>query len=305
MDCDGPAPDRTVPVGPTGRGAAPPFAHPPPRRVYVGRRLADGAGPALRVEYALGARAFVGRTTMDPELALVMARAALVGEGDVVLDPFAGTGGCLLAATHLSRTAGIAADLDARVLLAGGGVAVDGLAPRGARARRRGSAGGGDGDGGGSVAQNFVERGLPPPMLIVSDVGRLDARLDSVARDSDRRVQFDAIVTDPPYGQREARAWHARACACERHRPRGSVMGGRTARVSATCMLLPFAATEPRDGRRWRRQLAARAAGARASAAARRLSARLLRASAQRPRRRCGPRAPRNRPGGLQDGRVL
>lgn len=37
---------------------------------------------------------------MDPQLSLIMANQALVQKGDIVLDPFVGTGSLLVAASH-------------------------------------------------------------------------------------------------------------------------------------------------------------------------------------------------------------
>ena len=56
---------------------------------------------------------------MDATLAFVTASFARVRPGDLVLDPFCGTGVNLLAACHMSQRAGIGADADARTLLRG------------------------------------------------------------------------------------------------------------------------------------------------------------------------------------------
>ena len=56
---------------------------------------------------------------MDATLAFVTASFARVRPGDLVLDPFCGTGGNLIAACHMSQRAGIGADADARTLLRG------------------------------------------------------------------------------------------------------------------------------------------------------------------------------------------
>ena len=56
---------------------------------------------------------------MDATLAFVTASFARVRPGDLVVDPFCGTGGNLLAACHMSRRPGIGADADARTLLRG------------------------------------------------------------------------------------------------------------------------------------------------------------------------------------------
>ena len=59
-----------------------------------------------------------------------------------------------------------------------------------------------------SIRRNFLDRGLDPPLLIVSDVAALDGRLDDEEYYFDGggpadAVVADAIVCDPPYGVRE------------------------------------------------------------------------------------------------------
>ena len=73
---------------------------------------------------------------MDATLAFVTASFAHVRPGDVVLDPFCGTGGNLLAACYMSRCAGIGADADARTLLRGTEFWADGSLKLDARLRK-------------------------------------------------------------------------------------------------------------------------------------------------------------------------
>ena len=58
-----------------------------------------------------------------------------------------------------------------------------------------------------SIRRNFLDRGLDPPRLVVSDVAALDARLDDDEYYFDGGYEHvdavDAIVCDPPYGVRE------------------------------------------------------------------------------------------------------
>ena len=59
-----------------------------------------------------------------------------------------------------------------------------------------------------SIRRNFLDRGLDPPRLVVSDVAALDGRLDDEEYYFDgpagaATVVADAIVCDPPYGVRE------------------------------------------------------------------------------------------------------
>ena len=158
------AADETVLVACDYDRAVDDHAHerPDPRTVYVGRLVARG-DRATRLKFSLKTRPFVGTTTMDPETAALMARLARLEPGMAAVDPFAGTCGCLLAATHLTGAAATAAD-------------VDGDALRGALA-------------------NFDAAGLPRPTILECPVDALVGRLGGAA--------FDAIVTDPPYGKRE------------------------------------------------------------------------------------------------------
>lgn len=49
---------------------------------------------------SLKTRKFIGNTSMDPQLSLLMANQALVKDGDIVLDPFVGSGSLLVAAAQ-------------------------------------------------------------------------------------------------------------------------------------------------------------------------------------------------------------
>ncbi|KAJ1463033.1 hypothetical protein M885DRAFT_504549 [Pelagophyceae sp. CCMP2097] len=184
---------------------------------WFGRLVATGDGGDLLTKYKLTDRPYIGSTTMDAELALIMARAARVEAGSLVLDPFAGTGGVLLATTHFSKTQGWAADVDARVLLAGTPHCDDGAvslkdqvlvdAVLAKKRKKRKPSAPRDVDAG--IAANFDAARLPRPRLVVADVRRLDDALDDEKAyfddegDVERGVIFDAIVTDPPYGVRE------------------------------------------------------------------------------------------------------
>ncbi|KAH8097679.1 tRNA (guanine-N2-)-methyltransferase [Aureococcus anophagefferens] len=98
---------------------------------------------------------------MDAELAFIMARLANVREGDAVLDPFCGTGGCLLACAAYG---GARARQDGR------------------REPRRGEV-----SDASAPSPATADRGLPAPRLVVSDVADLDERLD------DERYYFDDV----------------------------------------------------------------------------------------------------------------
>ena len=68
-------------------------------RSILGRIVASG--PNIMTNFCLKVRPFVGTTTMNPVSAHLTAVAALVGQGDLVLDPFCGTASLLVAAANL------------------------------------------------------------------------------------------------------------------------------------------------------------------------------------------------------------
>lgn len=68
-----------------------------PNEIYFGKWLADGQRSLLN-EISLKKRKFIGNTSMDPQLSLLMANQGLVKSGDLVLDPFVGSGSLLVAA---------------------------------------------------------------------------------------------------------------------------------------------------------------------------------------------------------------
>ena len=71
-------------------------------RLFFGRCVGEGRRDLL-TRMSIKTRKFIGNTTMDPTLSLLMANLAGVRDGDLVLDPFAGTGSILLAAAQGQR----------------------------------------------------------------------------------------------------------------------------------------------------------------------------------------------------------
>lgn len=59
--------------------------------------MADGNRGQIN-EISLKTRKFIGNTSMDATLSLLMANQAMVKQGDLVYDPFVGTGSLLVAA---------------------------------------------------------------------------------------------------------------------------------------------------------------------------------------------------------------
>ena len=81
-----------------------------PSRLFFGRQLSVGAASHL-ADFALSERPYLGRTTLPPELALLMANQARVLPGSLVLDPFCGTASTLLScAARGARVIGVEID---------------------------------------------------------------------------------------------------------------------------------------------------------------------------------------------------
>jgi tRNA (guanine10-N2)-methyltransferase len=69
------------------------------KHMYFAREI--GAGDrSLVSKYELSRRKYLGPTAMDAEIALLMVTQALVQPGQLVYDPFVGTGSILIAAAH-------------------------------------------------------------------------------------------------------------------------------------------------------------------------------------------------------------
>ena len=138
-----------------------------PTRIYFGREVARSASRKLVSRCDLKKRPYLGPTSMDNELSLVMANMALVRRGSAVLDPFVGTGSILFACSNFGAVC-FGTDIDVRVLR---------------------------GKDGNNVNTNFDEFGLTRPELV-----RCDSSM--YGRHFRTRCFYDAIVCDPPYGIR-------------------------------------------------------------------------------------------------------
>ncbi|KAF0295650.1 tRNA (guanine(10)-N2)-methyltransferase [Amphibalanus amphitrite] len=153
-----------------------------PLQLFFGRWLCDGPRAAIKA-HSLKTRAYIGNTSMDPELALIMANMARVRSGDTVYDPFVGTGSLLVAAAHFGGHV-LGTDIDYLTVHA---------RTRPSRVQERGRRRG----AGESIAANLRQYGLQSRLV---DVLVADAALPALWR---RGVTVDAIITDPPYGIRE------------------------------------------------------------------------------------------------------
>ncbi|XP_015606276.1 tRNA (guanine(10)-N2)-methyltransferase homolog isoform X2 [Cephus cinctus] len=151
-----------------------------PYELFFGRWIADGQRDLIQ-KLSLKTRKFIGNTSMDPQLSLLMANQAQVKRGDIVLDPFVGTGSLLVAASHFG---GYTFGTDIDFLMLHGRTR-----PSRITQKTRGEDE--------SVASNMEQYGKGSYYLdvVVSDFSRPMWR-------SDMRV--DSIITDPPYGIREA-----------------------------------------------------------------------------------------------------
>ncbi|KAL9183605.1 hypothetical protein ACHAXT_004461 [Thalassiosira profunda] len=144
----------------------------PPLACYFGRVLGSMGRNwrSQRIEqYSLKKRSYLGPTSMDSELSLIMTNLALIKPGTVCFDPFVGTGSILLTAA-LRGAYTFGTDIDLRVL----------------RGRSKTE----------NIYSNFRQYNLSPPELVRCD--------NAIYRRHFREhlPLFDSIVTDPPYGIR-------------------------------------------------------------------------------------------------------
>lgn len=152
----------------------------PLHRVFLARELCRGAHGKTQ-KLSLKRRGYVTTTSMDAKTSLVMANVAGLREGDRVLDPFAGSGGLLLAAAEMGAGVTVGVDVNSTIDL-------------------------------GKVAGNFEAQGLTPPArYLFGDAASpaIQAELGGLG------PPFDVIVADPPYGKREKGAARAEGAAEE------------------------------------------------------------------------------------------
>ncbi|PVD32521.1 hypothetical protein C0Q70_07961 [Pomacea canaliculata] len=156
---------------------------PPPEQplfLYFGRWVANGQRERIR-QYHLQNRHFIGNTSMDAELSLIMANMGCVRKNDLVLDPFVGTGSLLVACAHYGAYV-MGTEIDYLLLHA------KARPSRHNQTQRQKSE---------SVQANLRQYGLESQYL---DVLVADASRPEIWR---QQPLFDAIITDPPYGIRE------------------------------------------------------------------------------------------------------
>ncbi|KAF9580410.1 hypothetical protein BGW38_002963, partial [Lunasporangiospora selenospora] len=135
---------------------------------YMGRLIGHGKRELIE-KFNVKKRKYIGNTTMDAELSLIMANQALCGPGKLAYDPFVGTGSFLMTCAHFgSMTVG--SDIDGRQI------------------RGKGKA---------SIQSNCEQYQVKDRVMdaLVFDVCHAPWR-------TFKKGLFDAIVTDPPYGVR-------------------------------------------------------------------------------------------------------
>jgi len=165
-----------------------------PESIYIGRLVFGRSKRLCNFEkYNLSKRPVLGPTTLDNELSFIMCNHGHVGSGKVVLDPFVGTGGILIAASHLGAMC-VGSDIDSRVLKGWG------VSHLNTNVKHHSK-------GNYDIFRNFTEYSLCRPDIV---------RLDNSARVWRRGLPWvDCIVTDPPYGIRAG----ARQTGSRKHQP--------------------------------------------------------------------------------------
>lgn len=151
-----------------------------PYEYFFGRWIADGQRELIQ-KLSLKTRKFIGNTSMDPQLSLIMANQAQIRNGDLVIDPFVGTGSLLIAASHFG---GYTFGTDIDFLMLHGRTRPTRISQK---TREKDE----------SIAANMHQYGMSSYFLdvVVADFSYPLWRAD---------LRIDAIVTDPPYGIREA-----------------------------------------------------------------------------------------------------
>lgn len=136
------------------------------RWTYFGRYIASSHRAVVEI-FDVKKRKYIGNTTMDAELSLIMANQALAAKGKLVYDPFVGTGSFICTCGHFGASV-VGSDIDGRPL-------------RGKRDV--------------SIRSNLEQYGIESCLV--------DCLNFDIVHNPWRKVEiFDAIVTDPPYGVR-------------------------------------------------------------------------------------------------------
>lgn len=85
-----------------------------PNRIYLGRLISGGSRDLMN-QYSLKKRQYLSTTSMDAELALVMANMVHARPGALFFDPFVGTGSLTVACAHYGAVV-LGSDIDPRTV---------------------------------------------------------------------------------------------------------------------------------------------------------------------------------------------
>jgi len=164
-------------------------------RNILGRIVASG--PNILTDFSLKERPFVGTTTMNPVSAHLTAAAALVGKGDLVLDPFCGTASLLIAAANLGADV-VGSDVDVESLFPT-------VLPDGSSRSKNGNFRRKDGSQqlDRTAEDNFDFYGLRSRLLDLFGADVAEWMHGGGGETVNKYQKFDAIICDPPFGIRE------------------------------------------------------------------------------------------------------
>lgn len=130
-------------------------------------------------KYNLQDRKYLGPTSLDNKLSFLMTNFGLIQKGDLVFDPFAGTGSLLIPPSHFGAIV-FGSDIDIRVLK---GYKV-GYTKESLLMKKKGKE---------NIFTNFIQYGLASPSIFRGDINSHHYFKEKI---------FDCILCDPPYGIR-------------------------------------------------------------------------------------------------------
>ena len=153
-----------------------------PTSIYFGRLVGTGDRNAMNT-YSLKKRQYLSTTSMDAELALIMANLTLARPGTLFYDPFVGTGSLTVACAHYGSFVW-GSDIDGRSIRGKNGV---------------------------GLSSNYAQYGLQgrdlsgfTGDLVNSPIrGWRGSGIGNIPTMNARGEWLDGIVCDPPYGVRE------------------------------------------------------------------------------------------------------
>ncbi|CDW57094.1 tRNA guanosine 2' O methyltransferase TRM11 [Trichuris trichiura] len=153
-----------------------------PIKLYFGH-LVDEGQSKLPWRYDLKTRIFIGNTSMDPFLSFLMANIAQISPGDLIYDPFVGTGSILLSCAHFGAYCA-GAEIDYNVAHGREGLILPGRPSRSHMMRR--------------LPEESVRRNFEQYNLLSRYAGIIVA--DSSVLTFHPKLRFDSIVTDRKVG---------------------------------------------------------------------------------------------------------